>query len=345
MDILRAETKRRNHMIIGLSPMDGITDTAFREIVDMYGHPDLLFTEFVPVEAISHGVTRVLISLRNHRTSTRTLAQFFGRDLKAYYKSSFVAAELGFDGIDINMGCPDKNIAKKGGGAGLIAEPDLAVSIIKTVKEAVADWQGGKSMREARLSDETVSWIENNRLKIPKRILLPVSVKTRTGLDAPITENWISRLIEAGPDMISLHGRTLIQLYRGKADWEEIQKASQLVRQAGITFLGNGDVKTVSQAKEYASRYDCDGILIGRAALGNPWLFADKRPTLAEIREAMLRHCRAFLHYRPELKLYPMRKHLAWYMTGFEGSREIRDRMMRVVTIDDVEKLLQSLPI
>lgn len=334
----------RKKTLTGLSPMDGITDPAFREITDTYGHPDMLFTEFVPVEAIAHGVTRVMKALKRHKTEIPVIAQFFGRDLKSYYKSAVVAAELGFDGIDINMGCPDKNIAKKGGGAGLIGEPDLAVEIIKTVKQAVSDWFSGKSMEDIRLSPETITWIRKERLSEPERKLLPVSVKTRIGLDKPITEEWISRLIEAAPEMISLHGRTLLQLYRGKADWDEIAKAALLVRNAGIVFLGNGDIHSLSQAHEYAQKYGCDGVLIGRAALGNPWIFSGHIPTKDERIEVMLEHCRLFLKYRPELKLFPMRKHLAWYMTGFEGSRALRDALMHVETVADVERLFQSLP-
>lgn len=325
--------------------MDGITDPAFREIVDRYGKPDLLFTEFVPVEAIAHGVTRVMQSLRRHRTETTTIAQFFGRDLKSYYKATLVAAELGFDGIDINMGCPDKNIAKKGGGAGLIGEPDLAVEIIRTVKQAADDWSRGKILQDVRLTDELIDWVEANRLEKPERRLLPVSVKTRIGLDKPITEAWISRLIEAEPSMVSLHGRTLLQLYRGKADWDEIARAGRIVREAGITFLGNGDVESLAQAREFAQKYGCDGILIGRAALGNPWVFTGRNPSKNERIKVMLEHCRLYTQYRPDLKLFPMRKHLAWYMTGFEGSRAMRDSLMHVETIGDVENLLQSLPI
>lgn len=323
--------------------MDGITDAAFREITDKYGHPDLLFTEFVPVEAIGHGVTRVMPALLRHPTVTPTVAQFFGRDLKSFYRSAFIAAEMGYDGIDINMGCPDRNIAKKGGGAGLIGEPDLAVAIIRTVKQAVADWKNGMTAKEARVPETIIGWIgEHTSSKAPRKDI-PVSVKTRTGLDKPITREWISRLLEAGPARITLHGRTLLQLYRGKADWEEIAAAAYLAKKAGVQFFGNGDVASRNQALEYAVQYGCDGILIGRAALGNPWVFADRIPSREERLKVMAEHAALFLKYRPDFKLFPMRKHLAWYASGFEGSKTLRPRLMQVVSLEDLQEVMRSL--
>ncbi len=322
--------------------MDGITDMPFRQIADTYGRPDILYTEFVPVEAIAHGAVRVMPALLRHDTKTPTIAQFFGRDLKSYYKASFIALELGYYGIDINMGCPDRNIAKKGGGAGLIGEPDLAISIIRAVKQAVADWAGGKSMVDAKIPNAILEWLGTHTVFRKPRRTVPVTVKTRTGLDKPITEEWMAKLISARPDGITLHGRTLQQLYRGLADWDEIAKAARLVKRNGIRFFGNGDVKSRNQATQYATQYGCDGILIGRAALGNPWLFSDRTPTMEERFSVMREHARLYLSIRPELGLYPMRKHLAWYCAGFEGSKALRTALTSVVSLDDLDKVIQS---
>ncbi|MBI4973102.1 tRNA-dihydrouridine synthase [Candidatus Roizmanbacteria bacterium] len=330
--------------IIGLAPMDGITDAAYRELIDKYSKPDVLFTEFVAVEGITHGVTSLFKCFLRHKTETPIIAQLFGSDLKAFYKATFIAAELGFDGIDINMGCPDNNIMKKGGGGALIGKPDHAKNIIKTVKEAVNDWYEGKSMEDAQVAPKIIEWIKSIASpSFSKRNKLPVTVKTRTGLDYSVTEFWISQLLEASPEAITLHGRTLLQMYKGLADWVEIEKASKLVRQTSTIFLGNGDVKTMAQAKKRIEEYDLDGILVGRGTLGNPWFFSDKVPTLKERFAAMVEHSDLYLKYRPELKLYPMRKHLAWYCTGFEGSRAVRDRLMKVVTIEDLKSILSSL--
>lgn len=300
--------------IIGLAPMDGITDSAFREVVDMYGHPDVLFTEFVSVEGLAHGAKTLLKAFQKHKTKTPIVAQLFGCDLKAYKKATEIVCSMNFDGIDINMGCPDRNINKKGGGAALIGRPTLAQDIIKTVKEEVS----------------------KHKLKIP------VTVKTRIGLDKIVTEDWIGKLLKVRPDAITLHGRTLIQMYKGLANWDEIGKAGKLVKAQNITFLGNGDIKSMVQAREYCNTYTLDGVLIGRAALGNPWLFAEKTPSLKERFKIMVEHSRLYLKYRPDLKLFPMRKHLAWYCTGFKGSHGVRDRLMKVVELKDLETILDE---
>jgi len=333
-----------NKPIVGLAPMDGITDAAFREMVDRCSKPDVLFTEFVSVEGITHGVTGLLKCLIRHKTETPVVAQLFGSDIKAFYKASFIAAELGFDGIDINMGCPDNNIMKKGGGGALIGRPEHAKKIITVVKEAVADWSQGKTLEDARIATKIIEWIQLITASVPaKKIRLPVTVKTRTGLDHEVTEWWISQLLEVGPDAITLHGRTLQQMYKGTADWEEIGKASKMVRQANAIFLGNGDIKSKREAEEKIIKYDLDGALVGRGALGNPWFFSGKVPLLQERFAAMIEHCELFLKCRPELKLYPMRKHMAWYCTGFEGSRMARDRLMRMTTLPDIRLILSSL--
>lgn len=329
--------------IIGLAPMDGITDPAFRELVDAYSKPDVLFTEFVAVEGITHGVTSLFKCFLRHKTETPIIAQLFGSDLKAFYKAVFIAAELGFDGIDINMGCPDNNIMKKGGGGALIGRPEHAKNIVKVVKEAVNDWYEGKTLESAQVAPKIIEWIKSLTSPLPtKRKKLPVTVKTRTGLDHAVTEFWVSQLLEVQPEAISLHGRTLLQMYKGLADWEEIGKASKLVKQTNTIFLGNGDVKSMEQAKGKIEKYGLDGVLVGRGALGNPWFFSGKVASQKERFEAMKEHSALYLKYRPELKLYPMRKHLAWYCTGFEGSRALRDRLMKVVELSDLDNLLQK---
>jgi len=327
--------------IIGLAPMDGITDAAFREMVAKYSMPDVLFTEFVAVEGITHGVSSLFKCFQRHKTETPIIAQLFGFDLKAFYKATFIAAELRFDGIDINMGCPDNNIMKRGGGGALIGKPEHAKNIVKVVKEAVNDWYEGKTLENAQIAPKIIEWIKSKTSPLSqKRNKLPVTVKTRTGLDHEITQEWISQLLVVQPEAITLHGRTLLQMYKGLANWEEIGKAEALIHKTKTIFLGNGDIKTLDEARERAKTYKLDGVLIGRGTLGDPWFFSGKVATQKERFEAMREHSLLYLKYRPELKLYPMRKHLAWYCTGFEGSRAMRDRLMKVVDLTDLDNLL-----
>lgn len=331
--------------IIGPAPMDGVTDAAFRYITDTYGHPDILVTEFVNVEAIDRGGIKVLNGFIHHKTKTPTIAQVFGNTPESFYKAAISAAEMGFDGIDINMGCPDKNVVKHGGGAGLIRKPKLAQQIVKTVRQALHDWQNGKSINDISLNEIFITFVKKynqaNQQKVQRKYL-PVSLKTRIGYDKVITEDWISNLIEVKPDAISLHGRTLKQMYSGIADWNEIAKASRLCSQANILFLGNGDVKSVSDAKEKAKKYKTQGILIGRASLGNPWIFSQHIPTLNERFAVLLEHAHKFHEYRPDLSLMPMRKHFTWYCKGFDHSAVLRNELMKVKIFGELEALLNN---
>ncbi len=331
--------------IIGLSPMDGVTDAAFREIIDIYGHPDVLYTEFVPVEALEHGSSRVLNALRKHRTTTPIVAQIFGSTLSAYYLTAFIIPELGFDGIDINMGCPDKHVVLKGGGAALIKNQKLAQAIVRTVTQAVEDWVNGRTLASLHLPEEILAFIKKYSPAHTKRTGIPVSVKTRIGYDTPITNDWIRSLIEASPDLITLHGRTLLQMYTGKANWDEIGKAALLCKKNGVMLFGNGDIHSLAEARAKAADFSPDGVLIGRGALGNPWIFSEKTVSWQERTEVMKHHARLFLRYRPDLNLIPMRKHFTWYCNSFNDSAKIRNQLMNVTSPVDLHKILSSVTI
>lgn len=304
--------------IIGLAPMDGITDAVFRRIVDIYGKPDILFTEFIPVDALvlhKPAIERMLVF---HKTKTTTIAQLFGVEPELFYQAATIVLDKGFDGVDINMGCPDKAVFNHGGGAGLILRPELAKKIVLSVKKAVDDWK------------------EKNHSK--KEIT--VSVKTRTGYKKHQTKEWIKNLLNVSPDFICLHARTYQQKYSGIADWEQIKIAVSLAKKSKTKLLGNGDVKNRKEALEKIKEYKISGVLIGRAALGNPWVFTDKIPSTEEKLEALMKHCQLFTKTFPELDFKIMRKHLAWYTKGIPGSAEMRNRLMQVNNINEVKKII-----
>jgi tRNA-dihydrouridine synthase B len=306
--------------VIGLSPMDGITDAVFRQIVDIYGKPDILFTEFVPVDALilrKPAIERMLVF---HKTKTITIAQLFGIEPELFYQSTMIVLDKGFNGIDINMGCPDRAVFNRGGGAGLILKPELAKEIILSVKKAVTDWK------------------EKNHSK--KEIT--VSVKTRTGYKEHNTKEWINNLLEVSPDFICLHARTYVQKYSGMADWEQIKIAVNLAKKTKTKILGNGDVKNRKEAEEKIREYKLSGVLIGRAALGNPWVFTDKIPTTEERFAVMMKHCKLFTKTFPELDFKIMRKHLAWYTKGIHGSAEMRNSLMQVNSIKEAREIISS---
>lgn len=331
--------------MIGLAPMDGITDAAYRQIVDRYGHADLLFTEFTNINGLILGKSKIYNKLVYHQTKTPTIAQLFGRNLDYFYQASLIVCALGFDGVDINMGCPDKNVVKKGGGAGLIKEPKLAQIIIATVKRAVKDWSRGADIDGLNLKQETSDWIRNfqrrNKIKRKKKYI-SVSVKTRLGYDKIITREWVKYLIDKEPDFISLHARTLKQMYSGKADWEEIGKAVVISKGSPTQIIGNGDIRSKKDAEEKIREYKVKGVLIGRAALGNPWVFQDYQPSDEERFRIMLEHCQAFTKLTPELNFLSLRKHLLWYLKGIDNSHRVKKQLAQVKDITQVRNILAN---
>jgi len=306
--------------VIGIAPMDGITDAPFRYITDVYGKPDIIYTEFVSVKGLILGRPAMQRMLLRHQTDTFTVAQFFGNEPEYFYQAAQVALEKGYDGVDINMGCPDKSVFNRGGGAGLILQPRLAKEIVLSVQKAVKE--GTK------------------KLKIKKHIT--VSVKTRTGYKNHQTKEWISNLLEVEPDFICLHGRTFAQKYSGLADWEQIGIAAELTKKTKTKIFGNGDIKSRTEALEKIKQYNLAGVLIGRAALGNPWIFKGVIPTTKERFKVLLEHCKKFREFFPESDFSIMRKHLAWYAKDFPHAAEVRNQLMQVKSIDDVKKIIFS---
>lgn len=331
--------------IIALSPMDGVTDAPFRAITAKYGKPGVMITEFTSVEGINAGATKTLSAFLYQESERPVVAQLFGSTPEAFYKAAFAVCELGFDGVDINMGCPANSVASRGAGAALILTPDLAKEIFKKTRKACEDWAGGKTMEDAGLHPDIIAWVNANRPEIfngnvPKKIL-PVSVKTRIGYNSIVIEEWVKHLLEVEPVNISIHGRTLKQGYSGKADWEAIGRAAAIIRQTGTTVLGNGDIRNMAEALERIQQYGVDGALIGRAAFGNPWVFGQKEATVYDRLETAKEHSRIHQKIFGEY-FVPMRKHLSWYCKGFSGASEIRQKLMHTHSAADVENILAS---
>lgn len=328
--------------MIGLAPVDGVSDAAFRQVTDEFGSPDLMYTEFVPTEGLYRGRETLLAALQKHKTNTPIIAQFFGPHPHFYTYAFFVAAELGFSGIDINMGCPDTNIVKKGGGAALLLDLPRAKEIIKTLISARTEWKNGKRLKDTDLPVNMQQAVVNlGGYQGQVSSTLPISVKTRIGYHSSQVQEVIPTLIEAGVERITLHGRTFDARYSGVADWEEIAKAKELTKGTAVELFGNGDVRSRKHGEELMKKYGVDGVLIARAAFGNPWVFKDETVDFNMRKEAMIYHARLFLKYRPTFDLRPMRKHLSWYCKGIEGSAKLRDKLMKVVTIDDLISVLQ----
>lgn len=331
--------------IIGLAPMDGVTDPAFRFIIDSIGHPDILFTEFVSSEGLSRGILSLTRTFRHHESKTPLIGQIFGGEPTSMYCSAVILCAIGMDGIDINMGCPNRHITKSGGGAALMQTPDMAKKIIRHVRQACTDWKNGIKLHDLDMPSRFTRFLQMNFANgwNRKRAAIPVSVKTRIGFDKPDTVPWIHTLLEEEPDAITLHGRTLIQMYEGRADWHEIQKAAALARKTNTVFLGNGDIISYEDAQEHI-RFSPDGVLIGRSSWGNPWVFTKhSKPSIKEKIRAALLHCDAFMELTPKDHVLSLRKHMAWYLKGFPNATDIRTCIMKCETLEEIKTFLQSL--
>ena len=329
--------------IVALAPMDGITDEAFRLLHVQITKPDLIFTEFVSAEGISHGGVKLYDTLLFSPQERPIIGQLFGKDPDSFYKSAIILSELGFDGVDINMGCPAKTVTQNGSGAALIGKPELAVEIIKAAKQGIDDWFSGKvKIADLNLNQKTLAVIDRNKKysQIKNNKTKPtISVKTRLGISESIVESWAPVLLSQDLDFLTIHGRTLKQAYAGTADWDEIQKVVKLAKNTKTKIFGNGDIQSRHQAIEYGKKYGVDGILIGRAACGNPWCFQDYSATAKERFSAMLLHAQLFQQVFPHRRFDSLRKNFLFYASGLPNAKQLRSKLVRLNSISDLLEL------
>ena len=307
---------------MGLAPMDGVTDAPMRYITAKYGRPDVMFTEFVSADGLKRVTGGNKLSLASRNSLLRHLrfdeserpvvAQLFGGEPESFFEVAKLIVKMGFDGVDINMGCPAKKVAGRGGGAGLIKNHELAGEIIAAVKKGVE----GK---------------------------IPVSVKTRIGFEKADPE-WWKFLATQDLAAVTIHGRTFKQLYQGEADWEAIGEAGTLIKQSGAVFLGSGDISSRQQAVVSCQKYGVDGALIGRGAMGNPWIFDPNfqfTNSNFQLRlKVAIEHARKFEEVFPNDRFFIMRKHLSWYARGFDGAADLRQKLVLCNSADEVEAIV-----
>jgi tRNA-dihydrouridine synthase B len=242
--------------IVGLAPMDGVTDAAYRRISARHGRPDVVLTEFTNVEGLSRGAQLMLDDFIYSEEERPAVAQIYGGEPESFYKVTVLACALGFDGIDVNMGCPAKNVASRGCGAALIRNPELAKEILRAVKRGIADWADGISIDRLGMKPRMPIRVRRMNLErigaeeVGERRKIPLSVKTRIGYDKIVVEDWVKHLLEEEPVAITLHGRTLKQMYTGEADWEAIGRAAEVIHQTPTLVLGNGDLISLAMAAE-----------------------------------------------------------------------------------------------
>ena len=301
------------------APMEDVTDAAFRRHIARHGKPHVMFTEFTSADGLvlapESGQKTLRKKLEFAPEERPIVAQLFSSIPERMERAAAMVQEMGFDGIDINMGCPDRSVEKSGCGAALIRTPDLALELIRAVRRGA-----------------------------PR---IPVSVKTRIGYAHNELSTWIPALLSEKPAIITIHARTRNEMSDVPARWEHIREAVALRDKAGVATLiaGNGDVKDLDDARAKAAETGCDGIMLGRAIYGNPWLYAGRTqpPTRQERITALREHVILFDELLSEVKSFAvMKKHFKAYISGWDGAKEFREHLMAATTPQEAIAILES---
>lgn len=323
-----------------LAPMADVTDAVFRRLIAKYsaherrdgtvGGPDVMWTEFVSADGLvlasEKGKQKLMSDLLYSEAERPIVAQLFSANPAHMEKAASICRELGFDGIDINMGCPDHSIEKQGCGAAMIKNPDHAVAIIAAAK------RGGKGETKG-----------GGKKGVQE---LPVSVKTRIGYNTDALEEWLPALLEAAPAAITLHARTRKEMSKVPARWERIKRAVAIrdACKSETLIIGNGDVTDLADARAKARATGVDGVMLGRAIFGNPWLFHPEpdalKVSITERLYVMVEHTKLFEELLPHKNLAIMKKHYKAYVQGFEGAGALRPRLMDARSASEIEAIM-----
>jgi nifR3 family TIM-barrel protein len=340
-----------------VAPMADVTDAPFRRMVAKYSDFSsrdnlVMWTEFVAADGLMRatpdGLKKLMADLIYSEEERPIVAQLFSSNEEYMEKACALCLKLGFDGVDINMGCPDKSIEKQGCGSAMIKNPENAKAIIRAAK------RGCKS--------DTKSGI-------------PVSVKTRLGYNEDELEHWLPAILSENPVAVTIHGRTRKQLSKVPADWCRIRRAVEIRDEIGVDtlILGNGDALSLADAKDKASQSGVDGVMIGRALFGNPWFFNPKKQlptrltalpthgvnrdtlvtkdtsddevsyvTLQERLEVMIEHTKLFEELLSFKNFSVMKKHYKAYVNGFPDASYLRASLMQCDSAEQVESIVHE---
>lgn len=314
-----------------LAPMADVTDASFRRLIaresahmrgdGTVGGPDVMWTEFVSadglVRADAEGQKKLRVDLIYSEEERPIVAQLFSSHPEYMEEATRLMVSLGFDGVDINMGCPDKSIEKQGCGAGMIKNPENAVAVI----EAALRGAQGK---------------------------IPVSVKTRVGYNKDESDTWFPALLSTGIAALTVHARTRKELSLVPARWERVQRAVEIRNElkSSTLIIGNGDVLSLYDARTKVHESGADGAMLGRAIFGNPWLFHPEKDlsnvSLEERFRVMIEHTHLFEELLPHKSFALMKKHYKAYVNGFDGAKELRVQLMEAKDANEVEGIVRG---
>jgi nifR3 family TIM-barrel protein len=302
--------------IVG-APMEDVTDVAFRTIIARKGKPQVMFTEFTSADGLARapeaGQKKLRSKLRFTDIERPIVAQLFSSVPEYMEAGAKIVQELGFDGVDINMGCPVDAVVKQECGSGLINNPPLARELIRAAKRGAPN--------------------------------IPVSVKTRIGFNKDTLEAWAGELLKEEPAVLTIHARTRKEMSKVPAQWGAVARAVTLRNEMGVSTLivGNGDVKNIAHAHELAAETGCDGVMLGRAMFGNPWYGTDYIATQRERIEALIEHVQEYEAHFPGIKNFAIiKKHFGSYISGWDNASELRTALMGAENAEQSLRLLTA---
>lgn len=309
-----------------VAPMADVTDVAFRSMIARYSKPhgpDVMWTEFVSADGLcSQGREVLKRDLEFSDIERPIVAQLFSSTPENICKAARLCRELGFDGIDINMGCPDKSIEKQGAGAAHMKDWRRAQEVIRAAQDGAGD--------------------------------IPVSVKTRLGYNKMEWKEWLPKILECNIPALTVHLRTRKEMSLVDAHWDLMPEVVKLVRdmtgppeEGGTIILGNGDIKSVTEGKKKAEESGADGVMIGRGIFGTPWFFDEeefnKGKTLEERLKICIEHTKLYEEKLGDIKSFAiMKKHYKAYVHGFEGAKELRMELMECKNAKEVESIINT---
>ncbi|MBI4065746.1 tRNA-dihydrouridine synthase family protein [Candidatus Kaiserbacteria bacterium] len=327
-----------------MAPMADVTDVAFRALVAKRCKPDIFWTEFVSADGLYH--TREIAKMKDEENPLMRdlqfteeqrpiVAQIFSSKPEMIAYATKLVVELGpthfaqcggrgFDGVDINMGCPDRAIEKQGAGAALVKNSALAQELILAAKKAVQELPKSSYRTD---------------------LVVPVSVKTRVGYNEESLDEWLPALLSANPAAITLHLRTRKEMSLVPAGWELMKKAVEIRNKINpnVLLIGNGDVQDLEDARTKAVETGCDGIMLGRAMFGNPWVFAGRKiedTPLAEKLAALVELAHNFEKLSPPKNFAILKKHIKAFVAGFAGAADLRVRLMSAHSASELEAII-----
>jgi nifR3 family TIM-barrel protein len=303
-----------------LAPMEDVTDIAFRRVIKICGRPDLFFTEFTNCEGLqSEGRSKVIHRLKYEKAEKPIIAQIWGLTPQNYYETGKLILDLGFDGVDINMGCPVKKVVKQGACSALIKKPELAKEII----------------------DATLEGVKNK---------IPVSVKTRIGFDKIDTQEWIGFLLsKCRFDALTIHGRTVKEESKVPCRWGEIAKAVEIRNKlkSQTLIIGNGDIMSLKEGQDKVLKYGLDGFMVGRGVFKNPWIF-NENVILENISDSeriklLKYHLDLYTKYWENEKDYNLlKKFFKIYIHDFSGASFLRADLMNTNNTSQARQILDK---